>query len=93
VQDPGLFKNCAIGSRVFSAKMVCKILIALLLVVLQHFIERFAGGWSRRIEHPCAFGATPAPKTLLIDPYQFAAHGLPSTPRDLARLCFCENRR
>src|ERR1700674_1573987 len=62
--------------------MGCKIFSALLLVVLLHFLERFAGGCSRRIKRPCAFGATPAPKTLFFDPYQFAAHGLLSTPRD-----------
>jgi hypothetical protein len=67
--------------------MVCKIFVALLLVVPQHFIERAADGWSRDIEHPCAFGAAPAPKTRFFDPYQFAAHGLPCTPRDSVRLC------
>jgi hypothetical protein len=66
-----------LGSRVFGAKMSCKIFIAPLLVVPLHFIERITGGCSRRIEHPCAFGATPAHKTLFFDPYQFAAHGLP----------------
>ena len=73
--------------------MGCKVLVALPLVVLLHFIERSAGRRSRRIEHPCAFGATPAPKTLFVDPYQSAAHGLPNTPRDLIWLCSCERRR
>jgi hypothetical protein len=67
--------------------MGCKIFIAPLLVVLLHFIERFAGGCSRRIEHPSAFGATPALKTLFFDPYQFALHTLLSTPFDLLPLC------
>ena len=71
----------------FSANMGCKIFIAPPLVVLLHFIERFAGGCSRRIEHPSAFGATPALKTLIFDPYQFALHGLLSTSFDLLRLC------
>jgi hypothetical protein len=79
-------------SRVFSANMGCKIFIALLLVVLLHFIERSADGWSRRIEHPCAFRATPPPKTPFFEPYQFAAHGLSSTPLDLVRLYSCERR-
>ncbi len=62
------------GFGVFSANMGRKFLIALLLVVLNHVIERFARGQSQRIEHPCAFGATPAPKMLFTDPCQFAAH-------------------
>ena len=67
--------------------MGCKIFIAPLLVVLLHFIERFSGGCSRRIEHPSAFGATPALKMLFFDPYQFALHSLLSTPFDLLPLC------
>jgi hypothetical protein len=66
--------------------MGCKIFIAPPLVVLLHFIERFAAGCSRRIEHPCAFGATPALKTLFFDPYQVALHDLLSAPLDFVRL-------
>ena len=87
-----LFNLRVLGSRVFGAKMSCKIFIALLLVVPLHFIERITGRCSRRIEHPCTFGATPAQKSLLFDPYQFAAHGLPSTPHDPLRFCFFETR-
>jgi hypothetical protein len=67
--------------------MGCKIFTAPPLVVLFHFIERIADGCSRRIEHPSAFGATPALKTLIFDPNQFALHGLLGTPFDLLRLC------
>ena len=74
----------ALVPRVFSANMVCKFFVALVLVVLLHFVERFAGGWSRRIEYPFTFGATPALKTLFIDPYQYAAHRPPGTSLDLA---------
>jgi hypothetical protein len=76
-----------LGFRVFSANMGCKIFIAPPLVVLHHFIERIASGCSRGIEHPRAFGTTPALKTLFFDPYQFAPHGLVSTPFDLLRVC------
>jgi hypothetical protein len=61
--------------------MGCELPFALPLVVLLHFIERFANRCSRRIEDPCAFGATPTTKTLFADPHEFAAHGLPSSPR------------
>jgi hypothetical protein len=84
---------CVLGSRVFGANMGGKILIAPLLVLLLHFIKRFAGGCSRRIEHPRAFRATVALKILPLDPHQFAAHSLPSTTRDLVRLCFFETWR
>jgi hypothetical protein len=67
--------------------MVCKIFTAPPLEVLFHFIERFAGGCSRRIEHPSAFGTTPALKTLIFDPNQFALHGLLGKPFDFLQLC------
>jgi len=65
--------------------MGCKIFVAAPLVVLLHFIERFAGGRSRRLEQPSAFRATPALKMQFLDPYQFALHGLLRTPFDLLR--------
>jgi hypothetical protein len=67
--------------------MGCKIFTAPPLVVLFHLIERFAGGCSRRIEHPSAFGATPALKSLIFDPNQSALHGPLGTPLDLLWLC------
>jgi hypothetical protein len=51
-----------------------ELLVALLLVVLLHFIERSARDCSRKLEHPRAFGANPVLKILSFDPYQFAAH-------------------
>jgi hypothetical protein len=56
----------------FGANMSRKIFITLLLVVPLHFVERITGGCSRRLEHPRAFGATPAQETLSFNPYQFA---------------------
>ena len=53
---------CLLGSRILSANMGGKFFIALPLVVFHHFLERIAGEWPRRIEHPCAFGATAALK-------------------------------
>lgn len=67
--------------------MGCEILIALPLEVRHHVSERFASRRSRGSEHPCTFGATPAPKSLIFDPYQLAAHGLSITPLRLVRPC------
>src|SRR4029077_20912617 len=78
---------CVLGPRVLSANMGCKIFIAPPLIVLLHFIERFAHRCSYGIEFPCTFGATPAQKTLSLDPYQFALHVFLSTALDLPRLC------
>jgi len=64
--------------------MSCKLFIAPLLVVLLHFLERFADGRFRRFEHPSAIGATRISKLLFFDPYQLAAHGLVSALLDLA---------
>ena len=71
--------------------MRCKIIIPPPQVVLDHFIERFADGCSRRVEHPSAFGAAPPLKTLFIEPYQFALHSHLSTPFDLLWLWFERN--
>jgi len=57
-----------------------KLFVALQLEVAHHFIERCAGGRTRRFEPPATFGATKTPKTLLLNPYQRPAHG---------RLCRC----
>ena len=55
--------------------MQCELSVALQLKVPHHFIERLANGRARRVEDPGAFGATPTPKTLLFNPYQFPTHG------------------
>jgi hypothetical protein len=55
--------------REVGANMGCKLLVALQLEVAHHFIERCAGGGARRLEPPATFGATKAPKTLLLNPY------------------------
>jgi len=62
--------------------MRCKLFVALQLEVAHHFIERCAGGRTRRFEPPATFGATKTPKTPLLNPYQLPAHG---------RLCRCAN--
>jgi hypothetical protein len=68
--------------------MGCEIFTPPPLEVLFHFIERIACGGSRRIEHPSAIGTTPALKTLIFDPNQFALHGLLGKPFDFLQLCF-----
>jgi hypothetical protein len=65
---------------VIGANMECKRFVALQLEVAHHFIERCAGGRTRRFEPPATFGATKTPKTLLLNPYHLPAHG---------RLCRC----
>jgi hypothetical protein len=70
-----LFRVCALGSWVIGATMQCKLFVALQLEVAHHFIERCAGGRSRRSAPPATFGATKTPKTLLFNPHQFPAHG------------------
>jgi hypothetical protein len=71
---------CLLGSRVIGANMGCKLFIALQLEVAHHFIERCAGGRTRRFEPPATLGATKTPKTLFLNPYQLTSHG---------RLCRC----
>jgi hypothetical protein len=70
----------------------CKSVVAQPLEIPQHFVERRTGRGSRRTKQPCALGAAPAQKAVLFDPYQFAAHGFLSTPRDLLLLDFLERR-
>jgi hypothetical protein len=65
---------------VIGANMGCKRFVALQLEVAHHFIERCAGGRTRRSEPPATFRATKTPKTRLLNPYQLPAHG---------RLCRC----
>jgi hypothetical protein len=60
-----------------------KFLIALLQVVLHHFIEGIACGWSRKIAYPSAFGAAPAQEVFFFDPYEFAAHTPQATDRKI----------
>jgi hypothetical protein len=60
--------------------MQCKLLVALQLEVVHHFIERCAGGRTSRVEPPATFRATKTAKTLLFNPHQFPAHD---------RLCRC----
>src|SRR5579864_5560276 len=64
--------------------MQSKFSVALQLEVAHHFIERCAGERSRRFESPATFGATKTPKTRLLNPYQFPAHGC---------RCRCAQRR
>jgi hypothetical protein len=76
-----LSRACALASWVIGANMQGKLFVALHLEVSHHFIERCAGGRTRSFEAPTAFGATKAPKTLLLNPYQLPAHGLPVSLR------------
>jgi hypothetical protein len=52
-----------------------ELFIALQLEVAHHFIERCAGGRTRRLEPPVTFGATKTPKLFFINPNQIPAHG------------------
>jgi hypothetical protein len=63
--------------------MDCKLIAAQAFVDLFHFAERIAGGWPRRLERPCAFGATEALKARLFNPYHPADYGHLGTPREL----------
>src|ERR1700681_1557847 len=63
--------------------MGCKLFVPLQLEVAHHFIERFAGGRTRRLEPPATFGATKTLKTLFLNPYQLPAH---------CRICSCAPR-
>jgi hypothetical protein len=89
-EQAGLFNvfcSCVLCSGVFRASMACKFFIASPHEVLLHFLKRIAGGCSRGIKQPCAFGATPTLKTLPFYPYQFALHDLLRAPVDLCKLC------
>ena len=57
--------------------MGCKLFVALQLEVAHHFIERYAGGSTRRFKPPAACGATKTPKMLLLNPFQSSVHGRP----------------
>jgi hypothetical protein len=79
------------GSRVLGADMRRELLIAPPFIVHLHLVNRFANGRPGRVEHPGALAASPALKILPFDPYQFAAHRLHGTPRDLVWLFFFED--
>lgn len=66
---------------VIAAKMGFKIPVALRLEVAHHLVEGCARGRTSRVEPPAAFGATKAPKILLLNPYHFPAHCPPLSPR------------
>jgi hypothetical protein len=80
------------GCRVRGTDMRGELLIALLLVVRLHLVNRAANDRPGRVEHPSAFGATPALKLLAFDPHQFATHRLFGRRRDLLPLCSFERR-
>jgi hypothetical protein len=66
---------CALGSWMIGANMQCKLFVALQLEVVHHFIERCAGGSTRRFKPPATVGAAKTPKTQLFNPHQLPAHG------------------
>src|SRR6266849_2892193 len=66
---------CVLGSWVVGTNMQCVLFVTLQLEGMHHVIERCAGERTRRSEPPATFGATKTPKTLLLNPYQFPAHG------------------
>jgi hypothetical protein len=60
---------------VISANMGGKLVVALQLEVVHHFIERDAGWPAGGFEPPATFGTTKTLKTLLFNPHQFPSHG------------------
>lgn len=70
-----LFRVSIFGFRVIGADVQPKLFVALRLELAQHFIERCAGGRPRWFEAPATFRTTKTSKTLLLNPYQLAAHG------------------
>jgi len=67
-----------------------KLLIALQLEVVHHFIERLAGGLTGGFEPPATFGTSKTLKTLLFNPCQLPAHDhlsrwAPTSTRALSR--------
>jgi len=75
---------------VFRAIMGCELFVALQPVVHHHFIERCAGGRTRRFEPPATSGTTKTAEKLFLDPYQLPAHGrlsrcAPTSTRLLSR--------
>ena len=56
------------------ANMRCKLLVALRLEVLHHFIKGIASGRTGSVEHPGTFGTTKTPEALFFDPYKPAEH-------------------
>src|SRR5579863_4509870 len=76
-----LLRLCALGFWVIGANMQRKLFIALQLEVAHHFVERCAGGRTRRFERPATFRTAKTAKMLLINPNQISVHGLPGSRR------------
>ena len=81
---------CRSRGGVRGADMRRELLVAPLFVVKLHLLQRLPNGWTRRVELPGAFGASPAVKILSLDPYQLAAPLLHCTSPDLVRLSLHE---
>jgi hypothetical protein len=64
-----------LAGSVIGANMGFKVFVTLQLEVAHHFIERLAFRRTGRFEPPSTIGATKAPKTLQLNPYQLPAHG------------------
>jgi len=70
-----LFRIGLLASWMIGANVQAERFVALQLEGAHHFIERRACGRTRGFEQPSTFGATKAPKTRLLNPYQFLVHG------------------
>jgi hypothetical protein len=86
-------------SRVLGTDVSSELLVALLCIVHFHLVNGLANERPQRVEHPCAFGASPALKSLPFGPYQFATRRLHrhleircgyTSLRDCAALAFYE---
>jgi hypothetical protein len=72
------------------AHMGFKFYVALQLEVAHHFIERCAGSRTRTFEPPPTLRATETSKALLLNPYQFPAHGRLGSCAPSSTLCFLQ---
>ena len=62
------------GSRMVGANMGSELFVALVFIVHLHIVNGFVDDRPERFECPYAFRASPALKSMAIDPYQFAMH-------------------
>src|SRR6266849_6754955 len=70
-----LFSLWPRSSWVLGTTVGGKLFVALVFVLLLHFIQRFVKGRTRGLKHPAALGATEALKVLALNPHQLAWYG------------------
>lgn len=76
------------SSLAFNANVRRKLLVAMRLKVLLHFVESLPFRRTGRVEDPCTLGTAPTTKALLVFPHQLARH------RSIVRISrFCGSRK